>query len=224
MVLHESDTTGLRASLQTRPPDVLIPRRLLRVSRDLSVVPTGGPYRQGPVVKGHKIGLRTTLVRHESDEEILSRIEAASDTDHHSGHRYRAVFLSPYKLGKVEHLARRLLNHANQHRRYVPSKALRSFAGLANYTGLAVVDARLQFRELCDALDFSDPPSAGVPSSRGQSPQRSEPKASYAAEFSLSPSPALQRSRQPRISHAVLRDLKWWASIITNPHVCRYIW
>jgi Reverse transcriptase (RNA-dependent DNA polymerase) len=65
----------------------------------------------------------------------------------------RAQFLlSPAKLRKVEGAAQRLLAHARAHRRHVPARALRSFAGLGNSTGLAVVDARLRLRELFDAL------------------------------------------------------------------------
>jgi hypothetical protein len=60
--------------------------------------------------------------------------------------------LSPAKLGKVESSARRLLTHARAHRRHVPARALRKFAGLGNSTGLAVVDARLRLRELFDVL------------------------------------------------------------------------
>jgi hypothetical protein len=70
----------------------------------------------------------------------------------------RAQFLlSPEKLRKIEGAAQRLLAHARNHRRHVPARALRSFAGLGNSTGLAVVDARLRLRELFDAL----PPAAG---------------------------------------------------------------
>lgn len=100
--------------------------------------------------------------------------------------------LSPEKLRKVETGARRLLSYAGQHRRHVSTRALRSFAGLANSVGLAVVDARLRLRELFNAL---------------------------------SPVPAMHAPRrQPRLSHAGLRDLKWWANLSKNPHVGRMVW
>jgi hypothetical protein len=60
--------------------------------------------------------------------------------------------LLPGKLRKLETAALRLLAHAASHRRHVPARALRSFAGLGNSTNLAVVDARLRLRELFDAL------------------------------------------------------------------------
>jgi hypothetical protein len=69
----------------------------------------------------------------------------------------RAQFLlSPAKLRKVEGAACKLLAHATGHRRHVPARSLRSFAGLENTTGLAVVDARLRPWELFDALSRSE--------------------------------------------------------------------
>jgi hypothetical protein len=52
----------------------------------------------------------------------------------------RAMFpLSPVKLRKLETAARRPLAYAASHRRHVPARALRSFAGLGNSTNMAVV-------------------------------------------------------------------------------------
>jgi hypothetical protein len=56
---------------------------------------------------------------------------------------------------KVECAARHILGHASAHRRHVPARALRSFAGLGNSTGLAVVDERLRRRELFDSLSVA---------------------------------------------------------------------
>jgi hypothetical protein len=65
----------------------------------------------------------------------------------------RDIFLlSPVKLWNLETAARRLLAHAASHRRHMPARALRSFAGLQNSTKMAVVVARLRLRELFDEL------------------------------------------------------------------------
>ncbi len=126
----------------------------------------------------------------------------------------RAQFLlSPEKLRKVEGAARRLLAHAGAHRRHVPARALRSFAGLGNSTGLAVVDARLRLRELFDALA----PAAAWP-------KGPPPEAAPQAKISGRREGRARCARQPRISHAGMRDLRWWANLSSNPHVGREVW
>jgi Reverse transcriptase (RNA-dependent DNA polymerase) len=72
--------------------------------------------------------------------------------------------LSPEKTLKVERAARALLRRAAQHRRHVPARALRKFAGLANSVSPAVVDCRLRLRELFDALS-TDGAGPGRPDS-----------------------------------------------------------
>jgi ribonuclease HI len=159
----------------------------------------------------------------------------------------RAQFLlAPEKLRKVEGAARRLLAHARTHRRYVSARALRSFAGLGNSTGLAVVDARLRLRELFDALSLAgrqdemselgtsaEERSDGAPSgnsdissqpARVATPPEVPPEAAPQATFFARGTRRALCARQPRISHAGMRDLRWWASLSDNPHVGRTIW
>jgi hypothetical protein len=176
----------------------------------------------------------------------------------------RALFLlSPAKLRKLEVAARRLLAHAASHRRHVPVRMLRSFAGLGNSTNLAVVDARLRLRELFDAL--SVPPRTGSGFGPGCPPATAPLRSAVAGErpgaktkssqgAREAPRPGLQprhepgsyasgvgngrsehaqtvggargapRAAQPRLSHAAMRDLQWWARLGSNPHVGREVW
>jgi hypothetical protein len=149
--------------------------------------------------------------------------------------------LSAQKLRKVEVAAQCLLSYARPHRMHVPARALRSFAGLGNSTGHAVVDARLRLRELFDALSLAGRP-AEISKLGGRAGERRDPtwpetflrslhaftgrcrrlrrqKKSFGASTSRAPS-----SWQPRISHAGIRDLQWWDSLSTNPHVGREVW
>jgi ribonuclease HI len=170
----------------------------------------------------------------------------------------RAMFLlSPTKLRKLETAARRLLAYASSHRRHVPARALRSFAGLGNSTNLAVVDARLRLRELFDALSqaSSVPMERSTPAKEpskeltGERPgartksqsaigrerdgqPRREPENFRAAPLGgrshhfLAPGAAHSAAcpKQPRLSHAAMRDLQWWARLSDNPHVGREVW
>lgn len=71
------------------------------------------------------------------------------------------------------------------------------FGGLANAASPAIVDCRLRLRELFTALSKSEHPNA-VPGKR--------------------------KTRDPLVSHAALRNLKWWASLSQNPHIGRLLW
>jgi hypothetical protein len=149
--------------------------------------------------------------------------------------------LSPPKLRKVEGASRCLLAHARAHRRHVPARALRSFAGLGNSTGLAVVDARLWLRELFDALSLagrlrrnvrigSECAVAALLFTRSQLCHSSQParvatppEAAPQAKRFRRPKCHSRGARQPFISHASIRDLRRWATLSRNPHLGREV-
>jgi hypothetical protein len=135
----------------------------------------------------------------------------------------RARFLlSPAKLRKVETAARRLLEHARTHRRHVPTRALRSFAGLGNSVGLAVIDARLRLREVFNSLSPVRPCCDEMSKLTGGSVERIDPT----KRFLGTQCNAARKSppHQPRLTHAGMRDLQWWARLGSNPHVGREVW
>jgi hypothetical protein len=100
------------------------------------------------------------------------------------------------------------------------------FAGLGNSTGLAVGDARLCLRELVDSLSVA-----------GRQEERSELIASAESRSAGAPPEGVphvkhvrhgtcraRRAHQPRLSHAGMRDLRWWATLASNPYVGREAW
>jgi hypothetical protein len=138
----------------------------------------------------------------------LRRDTVAGDPRDCGPYAPRVVSSLHTKLHKVENAAKRLLAHARAHR-HVPARTLRSFAGLCNSTGLAVVDARLRLRELFDALALA----VGTP-----------PVAAPQAKHFRRAKCRAHSARQPRISHAGMRDLRWWTNLSRNPHVRREVW
>jgi hypothetical protein len=144
--------------------------------------------------------------------------------------RCAQFLLFPAKTGQVESAAMRLLAHARAHRRHVSARALRSFVGLLNSTGLTVGDALLRLSELFDALALEGRPeemselgasseerSDGAPSgnsdiifqpARVSTPPEAPPEAAPQAKSFLHTPCRAPSARQPCISHAGKRDLR----------------
>lgn len=112
--------------------------------------------------------------------------------------------LSPEKLFKIETQARRLLSYARDHRRFARVRDIRRFSGLGNSVSQAVVDARLRLRELFNSMCATQPVKN--------------------IEKTNSLDSLKDMKGSVRISHAAIRDLRWWAGLSKNKHVGRAVW
>lgn len=135
----------------------------------------------------------------------------------------RQLLLPPKKIVKIISAARRLISHATKHRRFLKWRDVQRFAVLVNSTAPSVLDCRLRLRELFNSL--------ALPAEREeleQSPQRSGEGSNPGENRGSGAKETLEHMRLAvrdfKLSHAAVRDLRWWARIGSNPHVGRAIW